>query len=306
MATRGGWPGPQPAHISGVFLYWRGAKVPVSAGEWEQQLGFLQGLGMDTIITQFSVVNGKAYYPSDRFAVAEPQDSDRTGALLSAAEQVGFAVHLGLASDDDNWWEVPYHPERLPGYVKQESARNNLIARELIGRYGESPALAGIYLSHEIHLGEEWSGERMPYLVELFNRMCDEVKRMAPRLVVSTAPFFSLRGSMEEFEERWRQFLSRARLDVVMLQDGVGCERDITVDNMVPYYQAMARACQETGRELWTDLELFDLKPPKVVSPERIAAQLAGEAPYVTKVVAYSLANLTPEFAASLPGVKLA
>jgi hypothetical protein len=74
---------------------------------------------------------------------------------------------------------------------------------------------------------------------------------------------------------------------------------------MVPYYEAMARACDATGVALWTDLELFDLNPPHTVSPERISAQLSREAKYVQKVVAYSLSNLTPEFAAALPRVSL-
>jgi hypothetical protein len=180
------------------------------------------------------------------------------------------------------------------------------IARELIERYRDEEALAGIYLSHEIHLGEEWAGENMPHLAELFNRMCDGVKGFAPELAVSTAPFFSLRGTIEQYERRWRALLRETRLDILMLQDGVGCERNITVDNMVPYYESLARVCEETGVEFWTDLELFDLKPPKVVAPERVAVQLAREAPYVSKVVAYSIADLTPEFAAALPNVRLA
>ena len=143
----------------------------------------------------------------------------------------------------------------------------------------------------------------MQHLVHLYNGMADEVKRLAPELVVSSAPFFSLRNPVELYEERWRAFLRQARIDVLMLQDGVGCERNITVDNMVPFYESLSRACGDTGVEFWSDLELFDLKPPKIVSPERVAAQLAREAPYVRKIVAYSFANLTPESAPSLPGL---
>jgi hypothetical protein len=71
---------------------------------------------------------------------------------------------------------------------------------------------------------------------------------------------------------------------------------------MVPYYASLAQACRASGVEFWSDLELFDLNPPKIVSPERVAVQLTREAPYVSKIVAYSLADLTPEFAAALPG----
>jgi hypothetical protein len=93
--------------------------------------------------------------------------------------------------------------------------------------------LTGICLSHEIHLGGEWAGENMRHLVEIFNRMSDEVKRLAPELAVSTAPFFSLRGTMDQYEARWRHFLEQTRLDIVMSQGGVGGERNMTVDNMV-------------------------------------------------------------------------
>lgn len=292
-----------PDHISGVFLYWRERLARSGPGEWDERLAFLQGLRMDTLIVQFSVIEGTAYYPSQHFAQA-PAGSDPTAAMLAVAERAGFAVHLGVASDEQNWWDIPNRRSELPGYVPREAERNNLISQELIERYGGSPALAGIYLSHEIHLGDEWAGDNLPHLVELFNRMTDGVKRWAPEAAVSTAPFFSLRGTIEQYEQRWRQFLGQTHLDILMLQDGVGCERHITVDDIVPYYAATAGACADTGVEFWSDLELFDLSPPKIVPPERIAIQLAREAPYVSRIVAYSFSNLTPEFAAALPGVR--
>jgi hypothetical protein len=293
---------PAPDRISGVFLYWGEGVAEASAEQWNERLAFLSRLGMDTVIVQFSVIEGVAYYPSRDLPQAV-SGADPTGLLLDAADRARFAVHLGVASDEKHWWTIPYQPSDLPEYVARESQRNNAISRELLDLYGGHPSLAGIYLSHEIHLGDEWAGSNMPHLVQLFNAMSDGVKRLAPGQAVSTAPFFSLRGAMEQYEARWREFLSQTRLDTLMLQDGVGCERSITVDNMVPYYEALARVCGETGVDLWSDLELFDLKDPAAATPDRIAAQLAREAPYVSKIVAYSFANLTPELAARLPGL---
>lgn len=302
MAASDGTAG-APDHISGVFVYWGGRLFREGPEEWEARFVFLRGLGMDTVIVQFSVIEGTAYYPSPTLPQVLP-GGDPTGAMLAAAERSGFAVHLGVASDEKHWWDLPYHRAGdLPAYVPAEAERNNLISQELVARYGDSPALAGIYLSHEIHLGDEWAGANLPYLVDLFNRLTDGVKSVAPHLPVSTAPFFSLRNPVELYEERWREFLTQTDLDLLMLQDGVGCERQITVDNLVPFYESLSRVCQETEVEFWSDLELFDLNPPKIVPPERVALQLEREAPYVRKVVAYSLSDLTPEFAATLPGV---
>jgi hypothetical protein len=296
----------QPDHISGVFLYWGNRFAQEDLDQWRERFAFLGALGMDSLIVQFSVVEGTAFYPSHHLSTAAPAGVDPTERMLTAAAERGFSVHLGVASDERNWWDIPYRPADLPKYVDEESDRNNRIAQELVALYRDSPALAGIYLSHEIHLGDEWGDANMPHLVELFNRMSDEVHRLAPELAVSTAPFFSLRGSIEQYEDRWRRFLDQTRLDLLMLQDGVGCERHITVDSTVPYYQATERACAAAGVEFWTDLELFDLNPPHTVPPERVRAQLTREAGHVQKVVAYSLGDLTPEFAASLPGVTLA
>lgn len=292
-----------PDRISGVFLYWQEALINDGPAGWDERLSFLRQLGMDTVITQFSVIEGTALYPSRHLPHGAPAGVDPTGLLLDAADRAGFSVHLGVASDEKHWWRIPYQPDDLPAYVAHEPERNNEISRELVELYGDHPSLVGIYLSHEIHLGDEWAGDNMPHLVRLFNAMSDEVKRIAPHLLVSTAPFFSLRGAIEQYEQRWREFLEQTRLDILMLQDGVGCERHITVENMVPYYEALARACQETGVDLWSDLELFDLNDPRAVTPERLTAQLSREAPHVSKIVAYSLANLTPEFTAFLPGV---
>jgi hypothetical protein len=292
-----------PDHVSGVFVYWGRELFREGPEGWEARFAFLRGLRMDTIVVQFSVIEGTAYYPSPTLPQALP-GGDPTGVMLAAAERAGFAVHLGVASDEKHWWDLPKHRAGdLPTYVPAEAERNNLISQELVARYGNSPALAGIYLSHEIHLGDEWAGANLPYLVDLFNRLTDGVRSVAPRLLVSTAPFFSLDNPVELYEERWRGFLSQTHLDILMLQDGIGCKRQITVDNMGPFYESLSRVCQETGVEFWTDLELFDLNPPKIVPPERVAMQLAREAPFVRKVVAYSLSDLTPEFAAALPGV---
>ena len=294
--------GAAPDHISGLFLCWGGRLAHDGLREWEERFAFLRRLRMDTLIVQFSVYEDTAYYPSQHYSGAVPE-TDPTGALLTAAEGAGFAVHLGVASDEKNWWKIPYRPADLPAYVGEEAERNVTIAQELISRYAESPSLAGIYLSHEIHLGDEWAGDNLPHLAELFNRMTEGVKRAAPHLAVSTAPFFSLRGTVAQYEERWGELLEATHLDILMLQDGVGCERHITVDNMAPYYASLARACEASGVEFWSDLELFDLNPPKTVSPQRVALQFAREAPYVSKIVAYSLSSLTPELAAALPGV---
>jgi hypothetical protein len=292
-----------PTHVSGAFLYWQKEMLADGPAEWEARLAFLRDLGMDTIITQFSVIREKAWYASAHLELASAE-SDPTGQLLAAAQRVGFRVHLGTATDE-RWWEVHSHPEQIPGYVAEESARNHRIIRELAELYRGHPALAGIYLSHEIHLGQEGQQikrENLSALADFCNRIAQEAKRSAPELILSNAPFFSLRGTVEEFEAMWRDLLGETHFDLMMLQDGVGCERHITVENMVSYYAAMQRACEATGVELWTDLELFDLNPPKTVSAERLAAQLAGEAPYVSKVVAYSYANLREEgFVGKLP-----
>jgi hypothetical protein len=294
-----------PARITGVFLYWPDEMAAYEPKQWDERLAFLRGLGMDTVITQFSVIRGRAWYASRYFPCIAPNGVDPTRRLLEAAARANFKVHLGTASDE-RWWDVPSHPDRIPSYIELETARNNRLVGELIDYYHDVPSLAGIYLSHEIHLGQEGnqiSEENLPALTEFCNRIGDFCKTHAPNLIFSNAPFFSLQGTVEKFEATWRTLLSGTRFDLMMLQDGVGCERHITVENMVPYYAAMSRACRDTNVELWTDLELFDLNPPKIVTPERVAAQLAGEAPYVSKVVAYSYANLTPDLAAKLPGL---
>ena len=295
-----------PDRITGVFLYWPHRMATYEPAQWNECLAKLHDLGMDTIITQFSVTGGQAWYRSAHFPMVAAEGVDPTRRLLEAAARADFKIHLGTASDE-RWWSVPDHPEQIPSYIEEETARNNRVIGELVDQYHDLPSFAGLYLSHEIHLGQEGlqiAEEHLPALAEFCNRIGDYAKTRAPKLAFSNAPFFSLLGTVEKFESMWRTLLSQTRFDLLMFQDGVGCERNITVDNMVPYYAAMARACKYTNVELWTDLELFDLNPPKIVSPERVATQVAHEAPYVSKIVAYSYSNLKPEFAAHLPGVK--
>ena len=121
---------------------------------------------------------------------------------------------------------------------------------------------------------------------------------------MSIAPFFSNAMPPEEYEKWWIKTLQGAGIDILMLQDGVGCHRADIPRDIPPYYGAGKQACLKTGVEFWTDLEIFDQIhcPPVDDLPldkwdavpadiERIKAQIETTAPYVSRITCFDFTH---------------
>jgi hypothetical protein len=79
--------------------------------------------------------------------------------------------------------------------------------------------------------------------------------------------------------------------------------RDLLRGALAALGAAALPSCRPLPSNRETDTTRYRPASARKAKPERVAAQLAAEAPYVSKVVAYSYANLTPDFAATLPGL---
>jgi hypothetical protein len=87
----------------------------------------------------------------------------------------------------------------------------------------------------------------------------------------------------------WENFLARAGIDDLMIQDGVGAERNNVTTDLPSEYGIISTACEAEHVAFWTDLEIFEM-PSFIPAPiSRVQAQLALECKYVLKIVVFDV-----------------
>jgi hypothetical protein len=268
-----------------------------SAAEWSKEFDYLAQIGMKLIIIQYSVYDHEAYYFSKLAPAVVKTDQIET--ILSLADERKFKVMLGLTLTSSYWYN-----KKPPEYWDEEIRRNKQFVDELWGKYGHHQSFWGWYIPHEI---DDVTGKPEPMrqlITKLLNEMRSYCHQKTPKLLVGIAPYFSNAMTPTEFEDWWTRTLHGAGIDILMLQDGVGCHRAVIERDIPLYYGALQKACKNTGVEFWTDLEIFDQIhcPPVDNEPvekwaavpadiKRIKAQIETTAPFVKRIVCFEFTH---------------
>lgn len=269
----------------------------LTRNQWEKEFEYLSQVGINLIIIQFSVYDKEAYYLSDLVPCITKVDQIET--ILSLADERNMQVMLGLSLNSSYWYG-----EKPGSYWDEELAWNKKVIDELWKKYGLHPSFWGWYIPHEI---DDVTAKPEP-MRQLIARLLHEISSYChlktPQLPVGIAPFYSMAMTPAKFELWWTKTLSDAGIDILMLQDGVGCHRVDIQRDIPPYYNAGKNACIHTGVEFWTDLEIFDQIhcPPVDDLPldkwdalpadiNRIKAQIETTAPYVSRIVCFDFTH---------------
>jgi len=259
-----------PLLLEGTFLQLNMGNIGRTDKEWRKEFDDLKAIGMDTLIIQYCGADGTAYYPSSAFKTAEAaKTSDPVRLILRHAGRTRMKVFLGLHS---GW-----------GSADEMASKNIQMAQELWKRYGRLRSFCGWYIPQE--------ASNVPSInspvVEAYARTaawCHETTSDKP---VGIAPYFGLHDP-QLFYQAWSRILKKIRVDILMLQDGVGCNRHLDTQNIVPYFEAMARACKENKVRFWSDLETFRIPRNWQPAPiDEVLEQIRVESPFVEKIVIF-------------------
>lgn len=263
--------------LSGSFLQLDGSNLPWKEEEWRKELYYMKALKMDTLIIGYVASDSYSFYSSRLFPLfPNCGTKDPVNTLLSLSDKLKIDVYLGLYAWD---WKGKGSETDF-----QEFAEINIkIAKELHRLYSKHPSFKGWYiLSWEI--GNAPPPENIA--VKAYIKVISALRVLDNRKKIMIAPYFTLDISPQRFEEGWRKLLSVMKVDIVALQDGVGCDRGIKPEDVPSYFEAMKRACEANEVELWGDLEVFDIlagwKPSNI---ERIKEQIEKIHPFVKKIV---------------------
>lgn len=275
------------------------SQVPLDWTElqWETEISWMKTIGFQLIIIQFSAFDNQAYYPSNIIPMGGKHD--QIDIILSLAQKMNMQVMVGLTLES-TWWKGVSDS----GYFQRDLEKNIKIANELWDKYSHYSSFWGWYIPHEIDDTYSKPDEHRKQITDLLEKMTAHLHQLSPGKPVGIAPYYSMNMTPQEYEQWWLKTLSAAKLDIMMLQDGVGCHRPNLDRDIVPYYQAMQKACQKTGVEFWSDLEIFDQIhcPPVDNLPlehwdampaalERIKRQIFLEEPFVSRIVCFEFTH---------------
>ena len=235
------------ASLIGCLWYVTPGKQPASLDLNSTELDAIQALKMRVV-----VLNG----PWLGAAVAAGE-SDPAESLFAEGDRrhLEFFVDTGAMA---NWW------------VQADPAAELARARERIQlvhqRYGHHPSFKGFYVPYETYV--MWGAQR-ELTRTLYREVAGACKAVAPTKPVLISPFFILDdqhvlgnfrwATPAEYTEFWSEVLRDSAIDIVALQDRGEHLSYSTDEECAPFFAAMKRACNATGKRLWANVETGEL-----------------------------------------------
>ncbi len=269
-------------------------RIVLSECDWRERVRLLSRLGMDTIILQFAVAEGKSFYPSARFPSAFGDEADRFAAILDEAACHGLEVYLPMGS------LAPVYRATNDITDMGRLAGTEALMAELFDRYGAMPAFAGWFIAEEpqkgLHEGRE-------YLAAV----CRLAHRLTPEKPVICAPHI-LNDGIDDAE-----LLRELGFDILWTQ--VLAERCTPTGALwrsgEPWPLRLSRvarvkqACDRADIRFWVEYEIFDfgerreyLLPAGI---ERLRNQLPGLSRLAEKIVVCGVPGLMEDPGAQRP-----
>lgn len=169
--------------------------------------------------------------------------------------------------------------------------------------------IAGWYIASEVDNFNFRAIEKQNILSKQYKRIANYAHEKT-NLPIMISPFFNRAlGKLfgpRKWYKMWINILNQAPIDILALQDGIGCirepriiadiDRKYAIRNVGKWFSAMKDAIKKAGgkTEFWSDIETFTeyivegksyFKPAPL---ERILKQIEVESQYVTKITSFS------------------
>ncbi len=230
---------------------------------------------------------GQASWESNAVSV----NADAVEHILKAAEELGMHVFVGLGLDPEYW------SGKFDG--QKEALKNQKLLTELYDLYGHYKSLAGWYLPEELD-DRNFTSQKRIAAVKTYLRNMGMYAKLYTGKPTMVSPYFGMNPNPGAYAAWWDAVLSEAHVDIVAMQDGVGCHRT-TIAEAVAVLKALRPVLEKHGVELWANVEVFDQTHGWPVDdrawdatsapPDRVIKQLTAEAPHVVKVIMFDFTS---------------
>ncbi len=262
--------------ITGAFLQFDAVNLGWSEKQWDSELASMRKMGMDTLIIDAIARDDSAFGKVDGYPLfAKCGTGDPLQTILDASLKYHIKVFVGLYAW--NW------DSQTSADFEEFGKRCRGVAESVWRQYGKHKAFGGWYILGW-ELGNVSVADNVGVL--LYSQVVSQLRTLSPKMPVVMAPYFSLDATPEQMEKYWENALPLIKPDILALQDGVGCDRKLTPENVKPYFKAVANACKSAKIKFWADVEVFDIPAGWKPAPaDRIVEQLRSVTPYVEKIV---------------------
>jgi hypothetical protein len=240
--------------ISGTFLDEITHDIPYQnwgPTEWDADFAAMKAFGIDTVIIIRAGYRDRATFNSrvlrKRHAHLLVQE-DLVGLFLSLSEKYGMKLFFGTYDSGEYWHS---------GQAQKEVDINKAFTEEFFENYGDSPALGGWYICHEINSFDET-------VMKVYEQLATHLRALK-QMPILISPYikgikqFDDAISLDKHTEEWTQVFARIQglVDIVAFQDG-----HVDYPVLKDYLQVNASLARNHGLTSWSNVESFDRDMP--------------------------------------------
>lgn len=270
--------------------------------DWEAEFDRMKDVGMDHLILQWTIQKDtetkEVYFRSSVYTSDAgwfvPNDHDMLNDLLTAAQNKGIDVWVGINWSDD-WWAKAGTDF---AWLDREAEFAVNVVRDIWNSpegYKNKASFKGWYLPWEIDNVNYMSPVQQRHLREALKTVVSYTKTNTGKPMM-ISPFFADGDGQtkSQWTAMWQYLLDEtegADIDIVALQDGIGVHH-ASIDSIGDWLRATKAATDtNTGCQLWANIETFEEVASGVYHPaeiEKIIAQIDAESPIAEKLTCFS------------------
>jgi hypothetical protein len=289
-----------PPRLTATFIQLLDNHRTWNSEQWNTLFDYLENLGIDEAIIQWSVFNGRPFY-------GKPEN-DTLSTVLRIAEQRKMHVWIGLVHDQEYWARIQKTDGPLRDYLNASRNAMRLAAEELIACLDKSSNISGWYITQEIDDISFIPEEKRHILANHLKKLSVSLRQVAPSFNIAISGYTNLNAAPDALGEFWSEIIEDTSIDTVYFQDGIGV-RGASWKVLETYYRTMMQALRRQDRRLRIVVELFEQVDGSPINElpfqaipaswERIQKQIRLAAKYSTgNLAAFSI----PEYATPMGG----
>lgn len=225
-----------------------------SVEAWVADFGKMREVGISAVIVQWSAEGDIAYVKDRRLPQTEQYDT--LPRLFEAAAHHGITLQLGLYSEPSFWGHITADGRVLRDFFLVRVARNEVLQRVLVDRFGEQDGFVGYYIPDEIDDLNWRNPRRRDALTSYLTLMVKRLGVNDPERPVAVSAFFKGRTAPRLFADNLFTLLQGTGIDAVLVQDGRGT-RTSTGAHVGDYFEALTKRWGEDVTSLWAVVEAF-------------------------------------------------
>ncbi len=275
--------------ISGTFLDGIACDIPSNNWTdeiWDREFARYQQDGIDTAIIIRVGFKDSSMYRSEVMKTTLYQQDDLVQRFLDLGSKYQIKIYIGMFDTEIYWLSNDW-----PGEV----AVNIDLIHELNQRYGNHPAFAGWYMSHE--------GSMQYHQTKIWKPLCQEIRKFDKHRPIMTSPRYA--GSKWSHEFPVSPKVHYQHFDYILAEmEGLiniyaPMDGHVHFKELEGYLEVMTEVTSKYQVEFWSNLETFDRDMPWRFPPiewEKLRFKLECAQPYVSKIISFELPHfLSPD-----------